>query len=86
MALKVFITKLNPQVSAPAKAAAPLRAANGRFIPAKARPSTKGTVRTKAPYRINAAGSVVPFNGGTILGVILKPSLRDAMVKAGLAA
>jgi hypothetical protein len=65
--------------------ATPARDMLGRFT-SKAKPSTKTTVRTKAPYRINEAGSIVPFNGGTILGVVLAPSLKGALLKAGLVA
>lgn len=87
MALTVNINKIAPLAAA--SSVSPRRDASGRFTsrpitPVKA--STKATTRTKAPYRINAAGSIVPFNGGTVLAVAFSPSFKDALAKAGLVA
>lgn len=90
MALTVNITKLAAApLATPPLSLSPARDASGRFASRPVTPikaTTKATKRTKAPYRINAAGAVVPFNGGTILAVAFAPSFKSALIKAGLAA
>lgn len=92
MALTVNISKLATTKYTPVtlKNDSFVRDASGRFTSKPkavvAKTSTKATVRAKAPYRITEAGSIVPFNGGSMLGVILAPSLKSALLKAGLVA
>ncbi len=94
MALTVNLTKLNTpyKVTPVLASAAPTRDNKGRFATLvktliKAAPAaTKGAARTSAPYRINAVGAVYPFNGGSSLGNVWSPKLKDAMLKAGLVA
>lgn len=93
MALTVNITKLaTPYKVAPAAVAAPVRDNKGRFIAAAeavalatvAKLPKKDANRTRAPYRINYEGDVIPYNGGKALANIWSPTLKSAMVKAGL--
>lgn len=90
MALTVNLTKLaTPYKVTPVLAsAAPTRDNKGRFATiVKAAPAaTKGSFRATAPYRINVDGEIFPFNGGSFLGYVKSPKLKDAMLKAGLVA